>query len=171
MRGRVSFAVAVLMTVLSCAAVASAQDAKTVIDQASKAMGVAGLDAITVIGGGGQGNFGQSRTITFGIASTLYANYTRTYDFTTGTARFTADTTPPTPRGGPPPPRGKLDQFVRADAPWSQQLQIWVTPWGFLRGAAANAATVKNQKIDGTAYKVVTWQTPQKAPSGLPYKV
>jgi glyoxylase-like metal-dependent hydrolase (beta-lactamase superfamily II) len=171
MSGRVSFGVAVLTLALSGAGVATAQDAKTVIDQASKAMGVAGLDSITIVGGGGQGNFGQSRTITFGIASTLYANYTRTYDFVTGTARFTADTTPPTPRGGTPPPRGKLDQFIRADAPWSQQLQIWVTPWGFLRGAAANAATVKTQKIDGTAYKVVTWQPPLKAPSGLPYKV
>ena len=166
-----SFRAAVVVMALSCAATAFAQDAKTVIEQASKAMGVTGLDAITVIGGGGQGNFGQSRTITFGIASTLYANYTRTYDFTGRTARFTADTTPPAARGGTPPPRGKLDQFVRADAPWSQQLQIWVTPWGFLHGAATNGADVKNRKIDDTAYKVVTWQTAQKAPSGLPYKV
>ncbi len=171
MIGRSSFRAVIVTAALSCAAAASAQDARAVVEQASKAMGVAGLDSITVMGGGGQGNFGQSRTITFGIASTLYGNYARTYDFTTGTAHFTADTTPPTPRGGTPPPRGKLDQFVRADAPWSQQLQIWVTPWGFLRGAAANPASVKNQKIDGTAYKVVTWQTPQKAPSGLPYKV
>ena len=141
------------------------------IAQASKAMGIDGVDSLTVIGGGGQGNFGQSHTITFGIASTLYGNYTRTYDFAHAVARFTAETTPPTPRGGTPPPHGKLDQFIRADAPWSQQLQIWVTPWGFLRGAAANAATAKNQKIDGTPYTVVTWQTPQKAPSGLPYKV
>ena len=149
------WAAGVVVMALACAGAASAQDAKAVIAQASNAMGVTGLDSITVSGGGGQGNFGQSRTITFGIASTLYGNYARTYDFTTATARFTADTAPPTPRGGTPPPRGKLDQFVRADAPWSQQLQIWVTPWGFLRGAAANAATVKNQKIDGTAYKVI----------------
>jgi glyoxylase-like metal-dependent hydrolase (beta-lactamase superfamily II) len=154
------------------AARASAEDANAIVEQASKAMGVTDLDSITVLGGGGQGNFGQSRTITFGIASTLYANYARTYDFAHATARFTADTTPPTPRGGgPAPPRGKLDRFVRADAPWSEQLQIWVTPWGFVRGAAARGATVKRQKIDGTAYKVVSWLTSQKAPSGLPYQV
>lgn len=172
MRVRVSIAVAVVAMSVAGAGRAWAQDAKTVLDQASKTMGVDGLESLTVTGGGGQGNFGQSRTITFGIASTLYGNYTRTYDFSTGTARFTADTTPPAPRGGgPAPPRGKLDQFVRADAPWAQQVQIWATPWGFLRGAVKNGATVKSQKIDGTPYKVVTWLTPQKAPSGLPYKV
>ena len=25
---------------------------------------------------------------------------------------------------------------------WAQQLEIWITPWGFLKGAAANNATV-----------------------------
>ena len=48
---------------------------------------------------------------------------------------------------------------------------IWTTPWGFLKGAAANNATVKSQKIDGVPYKVVTWSPAQKSPSGLPYKV
>src|SRR4051794_13012312 len=103
MRGRVWIATAVLAMTVTAAVRASAQDAKTVIAEASRAMGVAGLESITVLGGGGQGNFGQSRTITFGIASTLYANYARTYDFSTATARFTADTTPPTPRGGVAP--------------------------------------------------------------------
>ena len=50
-------------------------------------------------------------------------------------------------------------------------MQIWVTPWGFLRGAAANNATVQSRKIDGVAYKVVTWSPAQKAPSGQPYRV
>jgi glyoxylase-like metal-dependent hydrolase (beta-lactamase superfamily II) len=48
---------------------------------------------------------------------------------------------------------------------------IWLTPWAFLRGAAANHATMKSQKIDGVAYKVLTWTTPQTSPSGLHYKV
>ena len=48
---------------------------------------------------------------------------------------------------------------------------IWTTPWGFLKGAAANNATVKSQKINGVPYKVLTWSPAQKSPSGLPYKV
>jgi glyoxylase-like metal-dependent hydrolase (beta-lactamase superfamily II) len=148
-----------------------AQDVNAVIAEASRAMGATDLNSITYSGTAAQGNFGQSRTITFGIASTSIRNYTRTIDFSTSTARITGDTMPPAVRGGPPPEPGKLDQTIAADAPWTQQLQIWVTPWGFLRGAAANRATVRTQKIDGDTYRVVTWMTPQKAPSGLPYKV
>jgi glyoxylase-like metal-dependent hydrolase (beta-lactamase superfamily II) len=50
-------------------------------------------------------------------------------------------------------------------------MDIWVTPWGFLRGAAAHAATVRSRKIEGVTYSVVTWSPPQKAPSGQPYRV
>ena len=46
-----------------------------------------------------------------------------------------------------------------------------MTPWGFLRGAAANQATVRSQAIGDKKYSVVTWKTPQKAPSGLAYTV
>ena len=50
-------------------------------------------------------------------------------------------------------------------------MDIWVTPWGFLRGAAMNAATVRSRKIEGVTYSVVTWSPAQKAPSGQPYRV
>jgi glyoxylase-like metal-dependent hydrolase (beta-lactamase superfamily II) len=156
---------------LVCAGTAWAQEANAVLEDASRAIGAATLNAITYSGNAAQGNFGQSRTITFGIASTSIRNYTRTIDFTTSRAHITGDTMPPAVRGGPPPQPGMLDQTIAADSPWSLQHQIWVTPWGFLRGAVANHATVRTQKIDGEPYRVVTWMTPQKAPSGLPYKV
>jgi glyoxylase-like metal-dependent hydrolase (beta-lactamase superfamily II) len=162
-----TFAFCVVMS----ATAASAQDANAVIAEALRTIGATNLTSITYSGNAAQGNFGQSRTITFGVASTSIRNYTRTIDFTTSTARITGDTTPPGVRGGPPPQPGTLDQTIAADAPWVLQHQIWVTPWGFLRGAAANHATVRTQKIDGEPYRVVTWMTTQKAPSGLPYKV
>ena len=34
---------------------------------------------------------------------------------------------------------------------WAQQLEIWITPWGFLKGAAANNATVRAQTIERQA--------------------
>ena len=46
-----------------------------------------------------------------------------------------------------------------------------MTPWGFLRGAAANGVTVRTRKISDVPYKLVTWVPPQKAPSGQAYKV
>jgi len=163
----------VMMSIaLALPAVAAAQTAKTVIDEASKVMGVTGLNSITYSGSAAQGNFGQSRTISFGLASTSIRNYTRTIDFTQPASRATGTTIPPAVRGGPPPQPGTLDQTISSDTPaWPQQFQIWVTPWGFLRGAAAHNASVRTQKIEDVAYKVVTWSPAQKAPSGQPYKV
>ena len=46
-----------------------------------------------------------------------------------------------------------------------------MTPWGFLKGAAANDATIRTQKLDGRSYAVVTWMPPVKAPSGVSYRV
>jgi glyoxylase-like metal-dependent hydrolase (beta-lactamase superfamily II) len=155
---------------------AAGQDAARVIDDSSKAMGIVGLSSITFSGSAAFGNFGQSRTISFGLASTGIRNYTRTIDFTTPASHATGATLPPVQRGAPPPPEpavlGVYDQSITPATPaWAQQLLIWTTPWGFLKGAAANHATLKSQKVDGVAYQVLTWSPTQKSPSGQPYKV
>ena len=166
-------AAAVLAITLSVRIETAPDDAKKAIDEASKAMGIAGLNSITYAGGAAVGNFGQSRTISFGLASTSIKNYVRTIDFAAPASRAAGDAQPPALiRGGPLPPMTKYNQIINAQTPaWAQQLEIWVTPWGFLKGAAANNATLKTQKINGVAYKVLTWSPPQKSPSGLPYKV
>jgi len=164
---------AAVISVLSFASPAGADDAKAVIDAASKAMGVVGMKSITISGAAAIGNFGQSRTISFGLASTSIRNYVRTIDFTIPASHAIGITQPPAAvRGGPLPPTGTYEQMITPATPaWVQQMQIWATPWGFLIGAAANNATVKSQKIDGVQYKAVTWSPAQKSPSGLPYKL
>jgi hypothetical protein len=167
---------ATILTLTMSAGPAAAQDAKKVIDDASAAMGVTNLQSITYSGAAAIGNFGQSRTISFGLASTSVRNYVRTIDFTQPAAHATGATLPQVARGAPPPPEparlGVYDQLISAATPgWPQQMEIWTTPWGFLKGAAANNATVKSQKIDGVAFKVLTWSPSQKAPSGAAYKV
>jgi len=150
----------------------SAEDAKTVIDAASKVIGATGLNSIVYTGAAAQGNFGQSRVISFGLASTSIRNYTRAIDFTQPASRATGDTMPPAVQGLPPPQPGTYDQTITAATPaWAQQMQIWATPWGFLRGAANASATVRSKKIDGTSYKLVTWSPTQKAPSGAAYRL
>jgi hypothetical protein len=62
-------------------ALALAQDAKTVVEQAIKAAGSAGLTSVTYSGLAANANFGQSRTISFGLASTSIRSYARTIDF------------------------------------------------------------------------------------------
>jgi glyoxylase-like metal-dependent hydrolase (beta-lactamase superfamily II) len=153
-------------------AIAFAQDARTTIEDATKALGAVGLTSITYSGIAATANFGQSRTISFGLSSTSVRNYTRTIDFAQPASRATGSTMPPAVRGGPPPQPGTLDQLITPTTPaWAQQMQIWMTPWGFLRGAAANMATVRSRKIEGETYRVVTWSPVQKAPSGQPYKL
>jgi len=147
------------------------QDARAVIDAAAKAMGTTGLSAITYAGTAAQGNFGQSRTISFGLASTSIRSYARTIDFTVPASRAVGEAIPPAARGAPPPPARAYEQTIAADSPWDQQYSIWVTPWGFLRGAAANHATLRTKKVGDVSYKTLTWSPPQKAPSGLPYSI
>jgi glyoxylase-like metal-dependent hydrolase (beta-lactamase superfamily II) len=163
-------ATALLVTLLPIGV--AAEDAKGVIEQASKAMGAEGLNSIVYSGAAAQGNFGQSRIISARLASTAIRNYTRAIDFTTPASRTTGETQPPAVAGGPPPQPGTLNQSITPDdASWAQQLQIWTTPWGFLRGAAANNATLRSRKVDGIAYKVLTWSPSLKAPSGQAYRV
>jgi len=170
---RETSAVIALVAATLLPGVALAQDAKAVIEAAITATGSAGLTSITYSGQAAtSSNFGQSRTISFGLSSTSVRSYTRTMDFAQPASRATGTTVPPAARGGPPPQPGTFDQAITpANTAWAQQLQIWVTPWGFLRGAAAGNATMRSRKIDGVSYRVVTWSPEQKAPSGQPYRL
>jgi glyoxylase-like metal-dependent hydrolase (beta-lactamase superfamily II) len=157
-------------------AAASAQDAKAIVENALRAMGAANLNSIVYSGEGAYGNFGQSRTISFGLSSTSIRNYVRAIDFTRPALRETGIGVPVAgPRSpqltGPAAAPRPFELTAPAGDGWPAQMEIWVTPWGFLKGAAANNATARSRKIDGVTYQVVTWSPPQKAPSGQPYRV
>lgn len=155
---------------------AVAQDAKTIVENSLRAMGAANLNAIVYSGEGAYGNFGQSRTISFGLSSTSIRNYTRAIDFSRPALRETGTAVPIAgPRTPPPTGPGAAPRPFELMAPvgegWPAQMEIWVTPWGFLKGALANNPTARSRKIEGVTYQVVTWNPPQKAPSGQPYRV
>ncbi len=159
-----------LMTVLSMGT--GAQDAKTIVANATKAMGAENLSSITYSGSAANGNFGQSKAIAGPLAVTTITNYTRAIDLAQPASRATGTTMPPVIPGAPAPQAGVFNQNITpANTAWTQQLEIWVTPWGFLKGAATNNATVRSQKIGGRAYDVVSWMPAQKAPSGQPYRL
>jgi glyoxylase-like metal-dependent hydrolase (beta-lactamase superfamily II) len=150
----------------------AAQDAGPALGAASKAMGADGLTSITYSGSASNGNFGQSKTIAGPLAMTSISNYTRAIDLAQPASRATGTTMPPATPGAPPPQPGTYTQNITpTNAAWTQQLEIWVTPWGFLKGAAANQATVRPQRIDGRSYTVVSWTPEQKSPSGQSYKL
>ena len=146
------------------------QDAKAVVAEASKAMGVTKLESITLAGTAAYGNFGQSRTLSFGLASTTIRNYNLTIDFVRGISHAMGDAAPPGAPNGVPP--GRFDDLITGTSPGIRQLEIWTTPWGFLRGAAAASdLKLSTQKVDGINYRLVEWKTSFGSSSGRPYRI
>ena len=163
---RLVAAVGVVMLVGSL----SAQDARAVIAEASRAMGVVGVTSVTLAGTAAYGNFGQSRTLSFGLAFTQIGNYNRTFDFARGISHSIGVAAPPGAPNGVPP--GPFDDLITPASPGVKRLEIWTTPWGFLRGAAAaSKLTMKTQTVDNVRYRVVSWTTPFGASSGRPYTI
>lgn len=151
---------------------AGAQDARTVVANASKTMGADGLNSIVVYGAGANYGLGQSNNANGEWPRTNLNDYVRAIDFASATGRATAVTWA-APVTGPVALQGQFQQNITAAQAnaWAQQLEIWTTPWGFLKGAAANNATVKAQSVGGQRYQVVTWMTTQKSPGGPAYRV
>jgi glyoxylase-like metal-dependent hydrolase (beta-lactamase superfamily II) len=150
---------------------AKAQDAAATIAAAQKAMGADALTSLTYSGTAANGNFGQSKTIAGPLAMTAITSYTRAIDLNQPYSRATGPTMPPAVPGAPPPQPGTFNQGIAPTASWTQQIEIWITPWGFLKGAAANAATARAQRIGGKPYTVLSWSPAQKSPSGQPYRL
>src|SRR5690606_7353736 len=91
--------------------------------------------------------------------------------FTQPASRASGSTMRPPITGGPPRPSSYEQRITPADESWTQQLEIWITPWGFLKGAAATHAVVHVRHVDGKTFQFVSWQSAQKAPSGRSYRL
>jgi hypothetical protein len=48
----------------------------------------------------------------------------------------------------------------QASAPWGDQLEYWLSPYGFIRGALANTSTVESKPLYGETFTVVTVTLP-----------
>jgi len=175
------FAVAMLLlTAGSAGGAAQDDDATTVLTNANKAMGVDNLTSITYSGTAENGSFGQSKVITQPMGRvnlTQIAPYTRTINFGTAAnptefvSRATGPTQPPAVPGSPAPMPGVFEQNISGmqATTWTQALNIWTTPWGFLKAAAASGnATVRRKNRQ----QVVSFSPANfKSPSGKGYTV
>src|SRR5215510_8444921 len=153
------------------------QDAKTVIANAQKALG--DLKSITYSGSAKDVAFQQcGANAADMICKDTHNpmrpinNYVRVIDLTAPASRATGATnnigaggsttlTPGTFFQGITPQQADVSQ------PWNGSLEFYITPWGFLKGAAENNATVSKDKN----LTVLTWSPTVKAPSGKPYVV
>jgi len=153
----------VLVTLLSWTAVA--QDAKTVINNASKAIGGDSLKTMEFTATGWEYTFGQAVNPSSPWGGYESKTYTRTINFEMPAwhvERVLAPI-PPTRRGGGLPPATSQNFVITANTNWGQQLDHWMLPHAFLRAAAANNAMVTSQKIGGKNYSVVSFMGQNKA--------
>jgi glyoxylase-like metal-dependent hydrolase (beta-lactamase superfamily II) len=148
------------------------QDAKTVVAAASKAMGVDGLNSVHYYGVAQNGNLGQNNNANQPWPMANANDYVRAIDFNQPASRATwVNFAVPVTGGAAAQAQGQ-QLILPANTAWAQQLEIWITPWGFLKGAAANNATVRAQTLNGKRYQAVTFNHPTiKSPGGLPYRV
>ena len=156
---------------------ATAQDARTVIANAQNALG--DVKSITYSGTAKDVSFQQC-----GANSTDMScrgthdpmrpinNYVRVIDLAGPASRATGAQNNIGPGGSTTLTPATLFQQVtpqQADVsqPWANSLELYITPWGFLKGAAANNATVSRRN----GHSVLSWSPTVKAPSGKSYVI
>jgi glyoxylase-like metal-dependent hydrolase (beta-lactamase superfamily II) len=149
---------------------ASAQDAKTVIANASKAMGVDTLKTVQYTATGSDFVLGQAPNPSAPWPKFINKSYSRAINFEAPASRVdrvrVQGENPPR-GGGQQPVVGEQPQnqtiIVNAQTPWVQQLEIWMMPHGFLKAAATRNATVEAKTVGGKKYNVVTFMGDNKA--------
>lgn len=169
---RRAFCCSMLIAVAFSPALAAAQDARAVLAAATKAMGLEGVTSLYFYGSGATYSLGQNNNPDGPWPKTPVNEYTRAISFADGGATRATWTTYATPvTGGAPVLNNNGQQSATGASPWAQQLELWITPWGFLKGAEAHNATVQRRTVDGKRYQVLTWNTPAKSPGGNAYRM
>jgi glyoxylase-like metal-dependent hydrolase (beta-lactamase superfamily II) len=147
-----------------------AQDAKTVVADVAKAMGLDGVTSLYYYGSGAQYSLGQNNNSNGPWPKTPVNQYTRAINFD-GPATRATWTTYAEPVTGGAATLANGQHNAAANAPWAQQLEIWITPWGFIKGAQLNDATLARRTVNGKRYQVLTWNSPAKSPGGKNYQM
>ena len=132
-----------------------AQDAGTILANTSKAMGADNLRTIQVAGMGSNAGIGQNTNPNTRWPLVRVKTYAQEIDFT-GTASHVrlvrvqngTDQT--------------QDRYISPGSSWDSQFSFWLSPFGFLKGAAANSPGVKSETIGGAKYDVITFRLENK---------
>src|ERR1700692_1149575 len=152
--------VSLLTLVLALSWSLAAQDAKSVLQSATKAMG--DVKSVQFSGTGHVGSVGQAYSPSSPWPINNITAYTRTVDYGSKSSKEELTQVEPNPirKGGAAPFAGEQKQvnLVSGQYAWNQpgaapqpavaaaeerQLQIWLTPHGFLKAAMENNATAK----------------------------
>jgi glyoxylase-like metal-dependent hydrolase (beta-lactamase superfamily II) len=147
------------------------QSSVPVVASASASMGIAKLNSIRYYCVAQNGSLGQNNNANQPWPMVNANDYVRAIDFTQPASRATWTTFAVPVTGGAAAQNAAQQNITPQNSAWAQQLEIWITPWGFLKGAAANRGTARAQTVDGKRYQVVTYSVPTKSPGGQPYKL
>src|SRR5580658_482849 len=133
----------------------AAQDARTVLNNAVKAMGSESLRTIQFSGMGSYAGIGQNVNPKASWPMTRMKSYRREVDLASASSHVqiirvqgAADQT--------------VNQFISPDSPWDSQFEFWLTPYGFLKGAMANNAAASSEMVDGVKQNVLTFSVQNK---------
>jgi glyoxylase-like metal-dependent hydrolase (beta-lactamase superfamily II) len=163
--------VAALILTAALTMTITGQDSKPVVASVSAGMGLTGLNSIRYYGVAQNGTLGQNNNANQPWPTVNASDYVRAIDFTRSASRATWTTFAVPVTGGVATQAAGQQAITAENAAWAQQLEIWITPWGFLKAAGAASGTARAQTIDGKRYQVVTINTPVKSPGGQAYKL
>jgi glyoxylase-like metal-dependent hydrolase (beta-lactamase superfamily II) len=141
------------------------QDVKTILSNVSKAMGADSLKTLQYSGTATEFAFGQAVNPNSPWPGFAEKSYTRTINYETPAWRVDRALAPipPDRRGGGLPPGPTQTVVVGPNTSWGQQVDLWLTPAGFLREAAKSNAIVSSKSMNGKKYTVVSFTAPNKA--------
>ena len=131
------------------------QDGNTVVAAAVKAMGAENLKTIQLTGSGSAAGIGQNLNPTAAWQTAPVKSYTRQIDLDALASNLRAIRV----QNNADVP---VNQVIPPNAAWSQQYDLWVTPYAFLKGAMANPATVRTGVLDGVKYNIVSFTLQNK---------
>jgi glyoxylase-like metal-dependent hydrolase (beta-lactamase superfamily II) len=158
-----------------------AQNARTVIANAERALG--NVDSITYAGSARDVAFqqcGANATVMLcqGTHDPMrpIMEYERIIDVDGSASRHAGNTVNIGPGGSTAITPGEFFAQVTADQadlsqPWAGSLEFYITPWGFLKGASQQGATVSHERMGGQDYTILSWSPDVRAPSGASYVV
>ncbi|MDT8397087.1 MAG: MBL fold metallo-hydrolase [Pseudomonadales bacterium] len=155
---------------------AGTTDVNAILTAASTAMGMQNLDSITYSGSAWRirNSFMQTPNASppWPYRDTI-TNYQRSIDLQQPASRASGDTFAQNLFLAPAVAGTYTQNIPAGQTDWRQQMEIWLTPWGFLKGAQDNGAEASTQVVDGSSYTVLTWLSPanQTSPSGMQYTV
>jgi glyoxylase-like metal-dependent hydrolase (beta-lactamase superfamily II) len=157
----------------------AAQDAKALLRDTARGMGAENLKSVEYSGTGFFFWFGQAANPSSPWPKFYVKSYHRVVDLSAGLSQQTVVRTQyekPPHGGGNQPVVGEeiLTQTVSMHDPWGrddgigyaagQQLEIWITPFGFLKAAMDHNATVAVKKVSGKMYSVVSYKPENEYP-------